>query len=96
MSQILSINSHDYLPVTIIPVIASFNDDGQIKPLYLGINSERYKVESYWIRRSFTNQIEFCCKIIINGTLRPIIITYYINECIWTIPHNLDAFSTSD
>ena len=44
MSQILSSNSHDYLPMQIVPVIASFNDDGQIKPLYVGINGERYKV----------------------------------------------------
>jgi len=88
MSQILSINSHDYLPITIIPVIASFNDDGHIKPLYVGINSQRYKVDSYWIRRSFTNQIEFHCKINIDNTLRPIIITYYLNECIWTIPNS--------
>ena len=86
-SQILSVNSHDYLPVTIIPVIASFNDDGQIKPLYIGIEGNRYKVDSYWIRRSFTNQIEFSCKILIDDRLCPIILTYYMNECIWTIPN---------
>ena len=46
MTQILSHNSHDLLPMQIVPVIASFNDDGQIKPLYVGINGERYKVSS--------------------------------------------------
>ena len=88
MTQILSQNSHDLLPMQIVPVIASFNDDGQIKPLYVGINGERYKVASYWVRRSFSNQIEFHCKLIDQDLLKPVIITYYENECIWTIPDN--------
>ena len=88
MAQIVSTNSYDYIPVSIIPVIASFNEEGQIKPLYVGIDGERYKVQSYWIRRSFSNQIEFNCKLLFGETLRTMIITYYMNECIWTIPHN--------
>lgn len=88
MTQILSHNSHDLLPMQIVPVIASFNDDGQIKPLYVGINGERYKVASCWVRRSFSNQIEFHCRLIDQDLLKPVIITYYLNECIWTIPDN--------
>ena len=88
MVQIVSLNSHDYMPVDIIPVIASFNEEGQIKPLYVGINGERYKVQSYWVRRSFSNQIEFSCKLAFGETLQTLIITYYMNECIWTIPAN--------
>lgn len=88
MSQILSQNSHDYLSMQIIPVIASFNDEGQIKPLYVGINRKQYKVDSYWIRRSFSNQIEFHCRLLIENMLKPIIITYYLHECIWTIPNH--------
>lgn len=88
MAQIVSLNSHDYMPVDIIPVIASFNEEGQIKPLYVGINGKRYKVESYWVRRSFANQIEFHCKLLLEESLQTLIITYYMNECIWTIPTN--------
>ena len=75
MSQILSQNSHDYLQMQTVPVIASFNDAGQIKPLYVGIDGERYKVHSYWVRRSFSNQIEFQCKLADQGILRPVILT---------------------
>ena len=89
MSQILSLNSHDYLQMQTVPVIASFNDEGQIKPLYVGINGERYKVLSYWVRRSFSNQIEFQCKLADQGILKPVILTYYQNECIWTIPESI-------
>ena len=88
MAQIVSLNSHDYMPVDIIPVIAAFNEQGQIKPLYVGIDGKRYKVESYWVRRSFSNQIEFSCKLLWGETLQTIIITYYMNECIWTVPTN--------
>lgn len=86
MSQIVSLNSHDYMPMQIVPVIASFNDDGQIKPLYVGINGERYKITSYRIRRCFSNQIEFHCNLIVQNMQKTIILTYYLNECIWTIP----------
>ena len=85
MAQIISNNSHDYFPFTIIPVIASFDREGHIKPLYVGLHNERYKVVSYWIRRSFVNQIEFNCKLQINDCLQPLIITYYMKECMWTI-----------
>jgi len=87
MGQIQSFNSHDYLPVTIIPVIASFNKDGQIKPLYVGIDGVSYKIQSYWVRRCFSNQVEFSCKLLINNCLKTIVMTYYLNECIWTIPN---------
>ena len=95
MNQILSLNSHDYLPMHIVPVIASFNDDGQVKPLYVGINGERYKVESYWIRRSFSNQIEFHCKLIVEDMLRPIILqVQLLCICPFNIPplRNLDSY----
>ena len=89
MAQIVSLNSHDYMPVSIIPVIASFNEEGRIKPLYVGIHGERHKVQSYWVRRSFSNQIEFNCRLLFGETLRTMIITYYMNECIWTIPNTI-------
>lgn len=89
MGQILSHNSHDYLPITVVPVIASFNDHGHVKPLYIGIDGEQCKIDSYWVRRNFSNQIEFHCNVIINDIQKPIIITYYMNECIWTIPNEV-------
>lgn len=88
MSQIISLNSHDYLPMQIVPVIASFNDDGQIRPLYVGIDGERLKVSSSRVRRCFAGQVEFYCKLTVGDTLKPVLLTYYLNECIWTIPGN--------
>lgn len=86
MSQIISYNSYDYTPVTILPVIASFSDDGHIKPLYVRIKGETYKVDSYWVRSQFRNQMDFNCKLIVNNFLQPILITYHLDSCIWTIP----------
>jgi hypothetical protein len=30
--------------------------------------------------------MEFNCKLIVNNFLRPLVITYHLNECIWTTP----------
>jgi hypothetical protein len=86
MSQIISHNSLDYRPITILQVIASFSDNGHIRPLYVRIHGETYKVDSYWVRTQFRNQMEFNCKLIVNDFLRPLVITYHLNECIWTTP----------
>jgi hypothetical protein len=86
MSQIVSYTSFDYEPVTMLPVIASFSDDGHIRPLYVRIAGESYKVDSYWVRSQFTNQIDFNCKLIVHDCLKPLLITYHVRECLWTIP----------
>ncbi len=90
MGQIISSNSHDFLSIEIVPVIASFDNDGHIKPLYIGINNESYKVESSWVRKNFANQMEFQCKIKIDNYLKPVVLTYYMNECIWSVPREKD------
>lgn len=89
MSQILSQNSHDYLQTNTVPVIASFDDDGHVKPLYIGINGERCKVISHWVRRSFMNQIEFQCKVQYQNMLKPIVVTYYMTESVWMVPNRV-------
>lgn len=88
MCAIISYNAYDHSSIKIVPVIASFNDDGKIKPLYIGLHGTCYKVDSYWVRNSFVNHIEFHCKIIDGPMLKPILITYYIKECIWTVPND--------
>ncbi len=91
MSQIISHNSHDYMPVTILQVIASFSDDGHVKPLYVRINGETCKVASYWVRCQFSNLMDFHCKLIVGDFLQPVVITYHINECIWTVPKDREG-----
>ena len=83
--SIISSSSYDYKPYRSVPVIASFNPDGKIKPLYVQVEGSPRKVHSYWVRYRFANQIEFFCKLEIDGILQPLLLTYYINECMWIL-----------
>jgi hypothetical protein len=85
-APMISYNAQDYAPFTMIPVIASFSDDGHIRPLYVRIKGETYKVDSYWVRCHFRNRMEFNCKLIVNNFLQPLVITYHLDSCIWTTP----------
>ena len=79
-----------YTPVTFVPVIASFDTDGNLKPIYVRINGTPMKIHSYCERQRFSNTIEFNCKVIDNTAdetfLRPVLLTYHQAERIWTIP----------
>ena len=81
-----SFTSYDYQAVTCIPVIASFDSEGHIAPLYIRINGISMKVDSYWIRStSFQNILDFNCKVIDGEYIRPITIYYHQRECVWTV-----------
>lgn len=86
MSGITSTTSYDYNTLEIVSVIASFDTDGQVKPLYVRINQESLKVHSSWIKPSFQGFIEFQCKVIDNGCLKPLALSYHKNENVWLTP----------
>lgn len=86
MSGIVSYTSFDYKSVTIVPVIASFNSEGKIAPLWVRINGNAYKIDSYWSNVCFRNIVEFRCKIIDGDCLKPLSLTFYREEGMWTIP----------
>lgn len=86
MSANVSRNSFDYKPVEIVPVIAGFDSDGKIIPLYVKIDGEKLKIDSYWVKSKFADITEFRCKILRENTEYPVALTYYGKESVWTIP----------
>lgn len=86
MNQIVSYNSFDYKPIHTVPVIASFDSQGHIAPLWVRINGQAYKIESFWSSHCFRNIVDFKCKIIDGESLRPLALTFYREEGMWTIP----------
>lgn len=83
--------SFDYDPQQIVPVIASFDTDGHIKPLYVRILGDSYKIISQWTPVSnFSGITEYNCKIIVRGFARQILLKYYAREKVWTIPGNIE------
>lgn len=82
----VSYTSFDYAPVDIVPVIASFDSEGHIKPLYVRINNEILKIDSCWVSSTFHNTTEFKCKVIDNNRIKPLKLTFHATESMWTIP----------
>lgn len=89
MSYVFPLESYGGDPIEIIPVIASYDGEGHIRPLYARINDEKYKVESSWVRSDSLNNIDYHCKLSRDNLTYVIIITYHIRECVWTIPKYL-------
>lgn len=86
MSGICSFHSHDYMPVHIVPVIASFDTDGHIVPIYVRLWGKSYKIQSHWENSRFVGQLEFHCKITENNIEKPLILTFFKEENVWAIP----------
>lgn len=80
--------SFEYDPQKIVSVIASFDTEGHVKPLYVRIGECPYKIISQWTpeRSVYSGAIEYNCKVAINGYERPLLLKYYSREKIWTIP----------
>ena len=86
MSVNVSKRVMDYELYRAVPVIASFDTQGKIAPLYVRLNGLSKRVLSYWIRNAgFVNTIEFSCKIEDDGYEKPIILKYYYDESTWVI-----------
>lgn len=86
MGKQVSYNSHDYTSVEVVPVIASFDSEGRIAPLYVRIDGTAYRVKSYWIKSSFANSVSFNCQVMDGDYLKPVLLTYFQDETLWTIP----------
>ena len=86
MGAITSYTSFDYEPVNMVPVIASFDTEGHMTPLWVRINGNAYKIESFWVSTHFIDIIEYKCKVIDGNCLKPLNLTYYGREKVWLIP----------
>ena len=86
MSYLFPLESYAGDPVELVPVIASYDAEGRVKPLYVRINSERYKVESCWVKTCLGNNIEYNCTLTRDNRMYKLILTYHIRETTWTIP----------
>lgn len=84
MSGLISKNYFDCAGTVIVPVIASFNTDGKIMPLYVRIQGISYKIDSSWMYSNFISTVDFNCKVIDGDSLKPLILTYHRREGVWS------------
>lgn len=91
MSGKVIYTSYEYANVNLVSVIASFDTDGHMKPLYVRIGENSYKIHSSWLKPSFSGILEYNCKIIDDNILKPLILTYHDRESVWTIPKIMES-----
>ncbi len=76
---------------TVVPVIASFDSEGHVIPLYVRIGDLSLKIKSSWLKPSFADIMEFHCMVIDGDCLKPLILTYRQRESVWQIPFLTDS-----
>jgi len=89
MSYMYPLESYAGDPVELVPVIASYDTQGRIRPLFVRINSEEYKVENYWEKYSCGNNVDYNCTLSRENRTYKLILTYHIRETTWSIPKYL-------
>lgn len=87
MSYTFPLESYCGDPVEVVPVIASYDTEGRVKPLYVRISDNEYKIESCWIKPSIAgNNLDFNCSLSRDNRIYKVVLTYHIRETTWTIP----------
>lgn len=90
MSYVFPIDSYGGDPIELVPVIAAYDTKGHIKPLYVRIKNEKYRVENYWIKSvNFSNNIDYNVTLSKDNRTYKLILTYHIRETAWSIPKYL-------
>lgn len=84
MSGHVSYTTFDHTPSDIVPVIASFDKQGHIRPLYVRLGSESYKINDAFCDATFSNTITFRCHVIDNGYLKPLVLIYHRSCNMWS------------
>ena len=84
----MSYLSFEYDPQQIVPVIASFDTDGHVVPLYVRIGGTSYRIISQWTpdRGIYSGVTEYNCKLAVGDFERPLLLKFYSRENTWTIP----------
>lgn len=86
MPTIISNNAYDFTNSHVVSVIASFDTHGHIRPLYVRIGEDSLKIISCWMKPAFLHTCIYNCQVNDNGTIKPLVLTYYMRESVWTIP----------
>lgn len=77
-------DSFDDSVMTVVSVIASFNTNGAIKPLYVRIKEESLKIYSCYCQ-PLGKVLIYHCEIIDNGCMKPLVLTYHPDHSFWTV-----------
>lgn len=86
MAAIVSQNIFDSSNLLFVPVVASFDSTGQIKPLYVRINGNPLEILSAKEKPAFMSTRVFQCVVGDHGIEKPLSLTYHCREGAWSTP----------
>lgn len=85
MGEIVSHSNYDIGHRATIQVIASFNEGGDILPLYLKVDGLQLRVLSAKLRSETFHEKAFICTVEDGDFHRDIKLYYHKSECIWSM-----------
>lgn len=69
-----------------VPVIATFNSAGEIRPLYFSLEGLRLKIDNIkFVDRSRSEVIVFRCEVTFSDRVQQITLHYHKRDAIWTM-----------
>jgi hypothetical protein len=80
----------DFSQLRTIPVIATFNAEGKIRPDYFRITNtdqsvDTYKIDTVKYTKDYDNRIVFYCLFTNGKRQQEVNLVFYVMECIWTV-----------
>ena len=70
----------------VIPVISSFDCDGNIFPLYVRIDGQSLKVYNAKRIGSTIRIVNFSCEVMDYDRVKPLKLSYHIGDMVWSTP----------
>ena len=85
MTAIVSNGLKDCSHLTIVPVISSFDREGNVLPLYVRLEGQPFKIYNPYVCESNTRILTFRCEIITNNMVRNIKLKYFVHDLVWCL-----------
>lgn len=70
----------------VVPVISSFDCDGNIFPLYVRIDGQSLKIYNAYRVESSLRMIHFNCEVMNYDRVKRIKLSYHIADMVWSTP----------
>lgn len=81
-------DSYNSNAMNIVPVIASFDTSGTIRPLYVRIHEKSLKILSCWHQTEYSFE-KYHCTVELDGYTKDIVLIYHPSHSFWTIDASL-------
>ena len=88
MAATVSTGLKDCPHLKVVPVIATYDGNGNILPLYVRIGEETFKIYNAYVSESTYRILTFKGEVMVQDSVRPIKLSYFMNDLIWCIPKN--------